>query len=96
MFRNGLFDNHFKRTSAIGITTGKPTPAQAGSEDFNGIFRERRRSAPSASVAPGRCVVVVPAIDTERARDVDGFRRRADDSAEAVKGLFGKMAGGGG
>ena len=43
MFRHRLFGNEFKPTNTMNKLTGTQAPAQAGIEDFNGIFQERLR-----------------------------------------------------
>jgi transposase-like protein len=43
MFRNRLFGIEFKPTNTMNNQTGTQAPAQAGIEDFNGIFQERLR-----------------------------------------------------
>jgi len=40
MFRHRLFGNEFKPTNIMNYQTGTQAPAQAGIEDFNGIFQE--------------------------------------------------------
>ena len=41
MFRHRLFGIQFKPTNTMYDPTGTQAPAQAGIEDFNGIFQER-------------------------------------------------------
>jgi len=43
MFRHRLFKQTFKPTNTMNDQTGTQAPAQAGIEDFNGIFQERLR-----------------------------------------------------
>ena len=43
MFRHRLFGIEFKPTNTMNEQTGTQAPAQAGIEDFNGIFQERLR-----------------------------------------------------
>jgi hypothetical protein len=43
MFRHRLFGNEFKPTNTMNHQTGTQAPAQAGIEDFNGIFQEQLR-----------------------------------------------------
>jgi hypothetical protein len=43
MFRHRLFGIKFKLTNTMNDQTGTQAPAQAGIEDFNGIFQERLR-----------------------------------------------------
>jgi hypothetical protein len=43
MFRHRLFKQTLKPTNTINDQTGTQAPAQAGIEDFNGIFQERLR-----------------------------------------------------
>ncbi len=43
MFRHRLFGIKFKPTNTMNDQTGTRAPAQAGIEDFNGIFQERLR-----------------------------------------------------
>lgn len=43
MFRHRLFGNEFKPTNTMNHQTGIQAPAQAGIEDFNGIFQEQLR-----------------------------------------------------
>ena len=43
MFRHRLFGTKFKPTNTMTNQTGTQAPAQAGIEDFNGIFREQLR-----------------------------------------------------
>ena len=43
MFRHRLFGIEFKPTNTMNNQTGTQAPAQAGIEDFNGIFQERLR-----------------------------------------------------
>jgi len=38
MFRHRLFGNEFKPTNSMNDQTGTQASAQAGIEDFNGIF----------------------------------------------------------
>ena len=43
MFRHRLFEETFKPTNTMKDQTGTQATAQAGIEDFNGIFQERLR-----------------------------------------------------
>ncbi len=43
MFRHRLFGIEFKPTNTMNNQTGTQAPAQAGIEDFNGIFQEQLR-----------------------------------------------------
>ena len=43
MFRHRLFGIEFKPTNTMNDQTGTQAPAQAGIEDFNGIFQKRLR-----------------------------------------------------
>jgi hypothetical protein len=80
-----LFGIEFKPNNTLNEQTGTQAPAQAGIEDFNGIF-------------PGKesFVMVAMAIDSEGHKHRLDFEVGSSESAEVVKGFFARLKARGG
>jgi hypothetical protein len=89
MFRHRLFKQTFKPTNTMKDQTGTQAPAQAGIEDFNGIFQERLRGI----VREGLLLMFeqeVTALCGETYRPSESVHRRAGNEPVTIQTTSGK------
>src|SRR6478735_8138250 len=89
MFRHRLFKQTFKPTNTMNDQTGMQTPAQAGIEDFNGIFQERLRGI----VREGLLAMFeqeVASLCGETYRPSESLHRRAGSEIVTIQTTSGK------
>ena len=89
MFRHRLFKQTFKPTNTMDDQTGTQAPAQAGIEDFNGIFQERLRGI----VREGLLLMFeqeVTALCGETYRPSESVHRRAGSEMVTIQTTSGK------
>jgi hypothetical protein len=89
MFRHRLFKQTFKPTNTMNDQTGTQAPAQAGIEDFNGIFQERLRGI----VREGLLLMFeqeVTSLCGETYRPSESAHRRAGSEPVSIQTTAGK------
>jgi hypothetical protein len=89
MFRHRLFGIKFKPTNTMNDQTGTQAPAQAGIEDFNGIFQERLRGI----VRDGLLLMFeqeVTSLCGEIYRPSESVHRRAGSEPVSIQTTAGK------
>jgi hypothetical protein len=89
MFRHRLIKQTFKPTNTMNDQTGTQAPAQAGIEDFNGIFQERLRGI----VREGLLLMFeqeVTALCGETYRPSESVYRRAGNEPVTIQTTSGK------
>ena len=89
MFRHRLFKQTFKPTNTMNDQTGTRAPAQAGIEDFNGIFQERLRGI----VREGLLLMFeqeVTSLCGEIYRPSESVHRRAGNEPVTIQTTSGK------
>jgi hypothetical protein len=89
MFQHRLFKQTFKPTNTMNDQTGTQAPAQAGIEDFNGIFQERLRGF----VREGLLLMFeqeVTSLCGESYRPTQSVHRRAGSEMVTIQTTSGK------
>jgi hypothetical protein len=89
MFRHRLFGIEFKPTNTMNDQTARQAPAQAGIEDFNGIFQERLRGI----VREGLLLMFeqeVTSLCGETYRPSESVHRRAGSEMVTIQTTSGK------